>query len=169
MKETNTLERIFSTAETKTLLALIDQINNLLKGKVRNISAEERRKYGSIGDGNTLFVDKCYTYMQSKSDTIPPSLDKKKFETAYLDRKIFRQALDELKMIAEKMEDTKILLDYANYNDCLSYYRYVRFLSQENHPGINTIHDNLKKHFARGKNQNEKNTPEDNTENSTTV
>ena len=49
--------------------------------------------------------------------------------------------------IAEMLSDTKILLDFDNYNGSISYYRYVKFLATQNTPGITSIYADLNQHF----------------------
>ncbi|MCV6628345.1 MAG: hypothetical protein OIF50_00645 [Flavobacteriaceae bacterium] len=154
MKSNSLVNVLFEQEDIKKISNHIEQINKILKGNVINLNAESRKKFGSIGDGNTVFVDKCRSYMNANPDTIPNSVDKEGFEVAYTGRSLLQQPIRELKGVLEKLIDTKILLDYDNYTTSLSYYRYVRFLSGENHPGINTIHDDLKKHFAKSKSNN---------------
>ena len=42
------------------------------------------------------------------------------------------EPLRKLLQLAEMLSDTKILLDFDNYNGSLSYYRYVKFLAVRN-------------------------------------
>ena len=48
------------------------------------------------------------------------------------------------------MSDTKVLLDHDNYFNALSFYRNVKFLSQENVPGTTNIFKELRQFFGNG-------------------
>ena len=59
------------------------------------------------------------------------------------------EPLKKLSRITEMLMDTKILLDFDNYNGSLSYYRYVKFLATQNTPGITSIYEDLRQHFEK--------------------
>ncbi len=133
--------------EVQTINEAIASINNVLQGKVVNLSPEERRQYGSIADSNKVLVDKCKDYMEQNPETIPPVVDKAEFDRDYATRKQFELPVRSLTRIIEKMKDTKTLLDHDNFHAAMSYYRYIKYLSSQNEPGSTSIYNDLKKHY----------------------
>ena len=139
----------FTEQELTILGNALNEIAQLLSGKVINLTPEERKQYGSIADKNKIFVDKCKAYMEQNIDTLPKTIDKHEFDKDYKARQQIEEPLRKLLQLAEMLSDTKILLDFDNYNGSLSYYRYVKFLATQNTPGITSIYEDLRQHFEK--------------------
>lgn len=153
----------FTSEELTKISAAIEQINTVLKDKAINLTPAERRQYGSIADRNKLLVDKAKFYMEKAPTTVPKTIDKAEFDRDYAAREQLDTPLRELTMVAEKLRDTKTLLDFDNLQAALSYYRYVKYLASQNEPGTTTIYQDLKLHYpGGGKKASDKNKkPED--------
>ena len=134
----------FTDQELTKLGNALNEIAQLLSGKVINLTPEERKQYGSIGDKNKIFVDKCKAYMEQNIDTLPKTIDKHEFDKDYKARQQMEEPLRMVLRIAEMLSDTKILLDFDNYNGSISYYRYVKFLATQNTPGITSVYEDLR-------------------------
>ena len=137
----------FTEQELTKLGNALNEVMQLLSGKVVNLSPDERMQYGSIADKNKVFVDKCKAYMEQDPATVPNTLNKHEFDKDYKARKQMEEPLRMVLRIAEMLSDTKILLDFDNYNGSISYYRYVKFLATQNTPGITSIYEDLSQHF----------------------
>ena len=133
--------------EVASISTAIESINTVLKDKVLNLTPDERRQYGSIADRNKILVDKCKAYMEQSPHTIPNIIDKTEFDKDYIAREQMEQPLRQLRGVVEKLQDTKTLLDHDNYVAATSYYRYIKFLSTQNEPGITSIFTDLKQHY----------------------
>ena len=110
----------FTDQELTRLGNALNEIAQLLSGKVINLTPEERKQYGSIGDKNKIFVDKCKAYMEQNIDTLPKTIDKHEFDKDYKARQQIEEPLRKLLQLAEMLSDTKILLDFDNYNGSIS-------------------------------------------------
>lgn len=143
----NLISLSFTEEELTQLQSAIDSINQVLQGKVVNLTPDERSQYGSIADRNKILVDKCKDYMDQDPDTIPRTLDKTEFDADYIARKQVEMPLRDLTRVTEKLMDTKILLDHDNYQAAIAYYRYIKYLASESEPGSTSIYQDLKKHF----------------------
>lgn len=137
----------FTEQELTKIANALNEVMQLLSGKVVNLSPEERMQYGSIADKNKVFVDKCKAYMEQDPATVPNTLNKHEFDKDYKARQQMEEPLKKLSRITEMLMDTKILLDFDNYNGSLSYYRYVKFLATQNMLGITSIYADLSQHF----------------------
>ena len=159
----NLISVSFTDEELTKISTAIEQINTILKGKAINLTPEDRRQYGSIADRNKLLVDKAKFYMEKAPHTVPKTIDKAEFDRDYAARGQVETPLRELTMVAEKLRDTKTLLDYDNLQVAQAYYRYVKFLADQNEPGTTTIYQDLKLHYpGGGKKASDKNKkPED--------
>lgn len=133
--------------EVASINTAIESINTVLKGKVINLTPDERRQYGSIADRNKILVDKCKAYMEQAPETIPSVINKAEFDKDYLARQQMELPLRQLLRVIEKLQDTKTLLDHDNYGAATAYYRYIKYLSVQNEPGTTTIYTDLKQHY----------------------
>ena len=66
----------FTEQELTKLGNALNEVMQLLSGKVVNLSPDERMQYGSIADKNKVFVDKCKAYMEQDPATVPNTLNK---------------------------------------------------------------------------------------------
>lgn len=137
----------FSNAELTKLDDAISIIESVLIGKTINLTPEQRQQYGSIAEQNKLFVNKAKGYMEQYPQYVPPFLDKAEYDKDYSARQQMESRMQRLNSLTEQFSDTKILLDFDNYHNSLTFYRNVKYLSSENVPGTNVIYDDMKQFF----------------------
>lgn len=146
------LENLISIAFTETELATIqtalNSIQSVLSGKAINLTPQQRQQYGSIAEQNKLFVNKAKQYMEQYPEYVPSFLSKAEFDKDYTARMQLEAPAARLKNVAEQIADTKVLLDHDNYFNALTFYRNIRFLANENVPGISTIYEDMKQFFT---------------------
>ena len=146
------LENLISVAFTEAELTQLDQaianVETLLQGKTINLTPEQRQQYGSIAEQNKLFVNKAKSYMEQYPQFVPPFLDKAEYDRDYAARQQLESRLQKLASVTEQLSDTKILLDFDNYHNSITFYRNMRYLSGENVPGTNVIYDDMKQFFV---------------------
>lgn len=147
----NLMSVVFTAEELTQLDEAIGKIEQLLVGKTRNLSLEERQQFGRIAEQNKLFVNKVKDYMEEYPQYIPPFVDKPEFDRDFESRKVIEKRLMRLDGITEQLSDTKILLDNDNYTNALTFYRNIRYLSKEDVPGTTTIVQDLSQFFSRSK------------------
>ena len=145
----NLIQLSFTAEELKKIDDSLVEIEKVLKGKMRNLTPEERKQYGSIAEQNKLFVNKAKLYMEQYPDYVPRYIDKAEFDKDYTAREVLESRMIKLEGITEQVEDTKKLLDFDNYQAALSFYRSVKILESENVPGVTTMLDDLKQFFPR--------------------
>ena len=156
--EKNLISIEFSSDELRKLDAALKSIETILSGKTHNLTPAERQQFGSIAEQNKLFVNKAKEYMEQYPQHIPPFLDKEEFDKDFAARQVLESRLMRLSGLTEQLSDTKIMLDNDNYHNALTFYRNIRFLSQEDIPGTNSIAQDLSQFFKRS---NKKNVEED--------
>lgn len=146
------LENLISVAFTEAELTQLDQalssIEAVLQGKTINLTPEQRQQYGSIAEQNKLFVNKAKGYMEQYPQFVPPFLDKAEYDRDYAARQQLESRMQRLSSVTEQLSDTKILLDFDNYHNSITFYRNMKYLSGENVPGTNVIYDDMKQFFV---------------------
>ena len=146
------LENLISVAFTEAELTQLDQaissIETVLQGKTINLTPEQRQQYGSIAEQNKLFVNKAKSYMEQYPQFVPLFLDKAEYDRDYAARQQLESRMQRLSSVTEQLSDTKILLDFDNYHNSITFYRNMKYLSGENVPGTNVIYDDMKQFFV---------------------
>ncbi|SFN04803.1 hypothetical protein SAMN05421594_0631 [Chryseobacterium oleae] len=144
----NLISLSFSSEELATIDEALQAIQTALLRKTINLTPEQRQQYGRIAEQNKLFVNKAKSYMEQYAQHVPGFLDKAEFDKDYTAREQIEQRLQRLDSLNEQLSDTKVLLDHDNYHNAISFYRNIRFLSEENVPGTNVIYEDLKQFFV---------------------
>ena len=109
-----------------------------------NLTPEQRSQYGSINEENKLLVNKVKDTESAFPEFHPAFLDLAEFETDFASRQQIETRAEQLASLSEKLSDTKILLDFDNYNYAVSYYRYIKMLSTQEVPGSTSVYENLR-------------------------
>ncbi len=85
----NLIKVSFTEEEIGKLNKSMEEIVSVLSGKVINLTPEERRQYGSIGNNTQYWIDKVDTYMVQNPKLVPFYLSKEEFDKDRLARSIF--------------------------------------------------------------------------------
>lgn len=144
----NLISLEFSASELGVIDNAISSIEGVLLGKTINLTPEQRQQYGRIAEQNKLFVNKAKTYMEHYPQIVPGFLDKVEFDKDFAAREQVEMRLQRLSSLTEQLSDTKTLLDHDNYHNAITFYRNVKYLSEENVPGSNVIYSDMKQFFV---------------------
>jgi hypothetical protein len=146
------LDNLISVSFTADELSQIDEalqaVENVLYKKTINLTPDERKQYGRIAEQNKLFVNKAKVYMEQFPQHVPGFLDKAEFDKDYSAREQIEMRLQRLSSLTEQLSDTKTLLDHDNYHNAITFYRNIKYLSDENVPGSNVIYSDMKQFFG---------------------
>ena len=145
----NLISVAFTVTELETLDTALENISRVLVGKTVNLTPDERQLYGSIAEQNKLFVNKAKILMEQNPQHIPNFLDKEEFDKDYVAREQIENRLQRLSGLTEQLNDTKVLLDHDNYQNALTFYRNIKFMSQESVPGTTTLYKEMSQFFPR--------------------
>lgn len=147
------LDNLISVSFTDEEVTKVNQgatdIGTTLTGKTVSLTPEQRQQHGRIANQNKLIVDKAKMYMDQNPQWIPGFLDKAEFDQDFNTRAQIESMLARLESLVQQLVDTKTLLDHDNYNNTLTFYRYVRFLANENEPGAGAAYADMKELFTR--------------------
>ncbi len=123
----NIIESKFTEAEINTIKDLISQLETAFAGKFVALTDEERVLYGSVNEQNKLFVNKVRDYHQNLPAMSSPDVDWEAFESDYNSRNFLEGQLNRLASLVYRMQSTKILHDYDNYQDSRRDYAYSKY------------------------------------------
>ncbi|WP_109302699.1 hypothetical protein [Aquimarina sp. AU474] len=140
----NLINTVFSDKELSQLTQHIKTIKEVLSGKTYDLSNEQRKQYGHIANKNKLMVNKAKNYMEQYPEWIPQSIDKEEFDRDHETCQQIDIHIKTLQNITQQLIDTKMLLDYENYSNALSFYRSIVYLLNKNEPGAETAYLDMK-------------------------
>lgn len=135
--------------EVTKIDASIDALEQALADKKRNLTPEERQRFGSINETNKLFVNKVYDYCKAQPGYCSPDVDWAEFAADYNDRAILETRINRLRSILEMMENAKILHDYDNFQNALVDYSFTQYKKDTTAGGFVTKYNELKQFFPR--------------------
>jgi len=127
----------------------IDALEKALENKRRNLTPEERQRYGRVNEVNKLFVNKVYDYSRTQPGMSSPDVDWKEFAADYDDRAFIETRLTRLRSLVEILENNKILHDYDNFQNALMDYSYTQYKKDTEAGGYVTKYNELKQFFPR--------------------
>ena len=158
----NLIELHFTEGEKTEFSLLMDQMEELLQSKLRNLSPEENNKVGFIHETNKLLVNKVWDYRENQPALSCPDVDWSEFEEDKEDRSFLENASLRLDGLSKTMLETKRLHDYDNYQNSLLDYKFSKY-KDETQPGtgFDTKVEELKQFFPATGSGGDPGIPED--------
>ena len=144
------VQQHFQPADVAALDQAIVLLESALVDRMRNLSPEERTRYGSINETNKLLVNKVHDLYQSQPNLSSPDVDWPEFKADYEDRMILETRLIRLRMIVENLGSLKILHDYDNFQNALTDYAYTQYKKDTVATGYKEKYDELRQFFPGG-------------------
>lgn len=143
----NLISISFTAAELTAIDDALTAIEGAIAGKMVNLTAEERRQYGRIGNKTENWVVKNKGYMDLNPTLIPAYLNKAEFDMDLKTRNAIAPRLLRVSGIYESLDDTQKLISTDIYNSCLAFYNNLKLASKQNVPGSSVIFADLKAQF----------------------
>ncbi|WP_306623222.1 hypothetical protein [Chryseobacterium ginsenosidimutans] len=146
---TNLNSTHLSSAKITAAQDAISALENALAEITTNLSAEERKRYGSINEQNKLFVNKVYDYSQSQPNLKSPEVDWDEFNRDYSSRNSMEGMISRLESLITRMNNAKTLHDYDNYQSALVEYSFSTYKAGTSAPGFENKYKDLKQFFLK--------------------
>ncbi|WP_103068444.1 hypothetical protein [Aquimarina sediminis] len=148
----NIIEDLLTQQEKQKAEDLVTQLEAIFIDKLSALTEKQRSSYKAINETNKLFVNKVWDYRQHSTILSSPDVDWQEFEKDYKARAYAESLLGRIQSIAYRLESTKILHDYDNYQDALNDYAYSQYSKGAGKPGFTEKVAELKQFFARTRN-----------------
>lgn len=136
-------------ADVTAIDAAIDDLENAVKDKIRNLGPDERRTYGSVNETNKLFVNKVRDYRLAQPVLSSPDVNWDEFIADHEDRRLLETRINRIHSILEGLQNAKILHDYDNFQNSLVDYAYTQYKKDTEAGGYLTKFNELKQFFPR--------------------
>ncbi|MGQ3015569.1 MAG: hypothetical protein ACT6QS_17775 [Flavobacteriales bacterium] len=150
MSLSNLMDLHFTAAEMNDIRTAMSTVQGILSAKSRNLSPDERRKFGRVKEQNKLFINKVRDFHAHQPALSSPDVDWQEFEADFLDRNFLEQVLSGLNTLAELAGDAKILHDFDVYKAALTDYDYTKYKKGTDSLGYDTKYHELSQFFTGG-------------------
>lgn len=145
----NIIQSKISEADRTAISASITEIETAIADKTGVLSKEERQRYGSINEQNKLVVNKTWEYRQNQPALSAPGVDWAEFESDYETRAFLETTINRLYAVIHKLESTKIMHDYDNFQDALKDYGYSQYQYGAGEDDYSSKVNEFKQFFAK--------------------
>lgn len=132
--------------EVETALA---QLEAALTPRFKNLSAEERKRYGSINEQNKLIVNKVNDYRNSAPMLSSADVDWEEFKKDFESRSFIQATIGRLRDLMDGLNNNKILHDFDNYQAALTDYGYSQYKAGTKAAGYETKVAEMAQFFNR--------------------
>lgn len=117
----------YAAAEKTAVGTSLTALETALKVKFKNLSAEERQKYGSVNEQNKLIINKVKDYRASQPSLSSPDVDWVEFQSDFDSRDFLQSTIVRLQTLIDGLTNNKILHDYDNYQAALTDYDFSKY------------------------------------------
>jgi cell division septation protein DedD len=142
---------VFSQEEIDGLNQDIASIQSRLSNVVVNLSPEMRRLIASMGDGSHPFVEYSLKYAHERPEFIPGFVDINEFQNDWDLAMQLKDLQRKLQILLENVNDTLLAAGADAFAHARYYYEGAKAGKKANMAGADTVVDNLKKRFNRGR------------------
>jgi tRNA U34 5-carboxymethylaminomethyl modifying enzyme MnmG/GidA len=136
-------------AEMTALNTALDNAVTTLTPKAVNLTAEERQKYGSIGEQNKLIVQKVELLASTHPSFKSPQVNWTEFASDNQMRRNWEMLQSKLDVLTNIVQNSKILYDKDCYDAALVQYNYLKYLADTQSPGADQLYRELQQFFNR--------------------
>ena len=136
-----------NAAKKAAIIEKLTALENELADLIANLTAEERQLYGSVNEQHKLFVNKDWDYRQNSPQLSTPDVDWDEFINDKDSRAFYEGIMDRIESLSLRIQNTKILHDYDNYQAALDDYAYTNYKAGANLPGFESKRNDLKQFF----------------------
>jgi hypothetical protein len=141
----------FTSDELDRLDAAFSEIENILTGKVINLTPKQRQLYGRVAYEMEVWVDKVNSYMRQSPQLVPPYINMAEHTADLEAHRALNPRIERLAVVLQSLKDTNLLLGTDIYNNSVVFHRSLREASKANAVGASTIYADLKQQFNHGR------------------
>jgi hypothetical protein len=139
----------YTAAEKTAVQAALSSLETTLAPKYKNLSAEERKKYGSVNEQNKLIVNKVLDYRNNTPNLSSPDVDWVEFQADYDSRDFIQKTMLRLQNMLDSLDNNKILHDFDNYQASLTDYGYSQYKAGTKSAGYESKIAEIAQFFSR--------------------
>lgn len=133
--------------QMQTIATALDDIMNVLKDKVVNLTPEERSRLYKMKNTRYSLAERSLVHAKNNPHLRPSFLDLAEAELDFAYYKQLQSFAGIVNSIAESIADTQMALGSEVLQYCLPFYNNVKMAAQQNVPGSTSIFDDINTFF----------------------
>lgn len=114
-----------------------------------SLTADERRRYGSINEANKGIVNKVKSFFDSEPSLSAPDVDWVEFNNDYEMREFIESSMQAILGIYNDLANSKILFDYDNYTAANKDYAYTQYKMKGGEVGYQSKYDEMRQFYDK--------------------
>lgn len=127
MPITNLNSDHFTEEERNVIEKNWDSIMNIMRAKARNLSPDERSKYGSVNEENKLVVQKVLEYHRNQPHLDCPEVDYKELQDDWDDRMFLAGFVSRMLEATNIANNIRITHDYDAFQNARVDYNHAKY------------------------------------------
>jgi len=139
----------YTAAEKTAVQTALATLETTLAPKYKNLTAEERKKYGSVNEQNKLIVNKVLDFRNNTPNLSSPDVDWVEFQADYDSRDFIQKTMLRLQNMLDSLDNNKILHDFDNYQAALTDYGYSQYKAGTKTAGYESKIAEIAQFFSR--------------------
>lgn len=139
----------YTAAEKATVGTSLTAIETALAAKFKNLSPEERSKFGSVQEQNKLIINKVKDFRNNQPTLSSPDIDWVEFQSDVDSRDFIQATIARLESMAQSLNNNKIMHDYDCYQAALTDYDFSKYKSGTKVAGFELKVNALSQFFNR--------------------
>jgi hypothetical protein len=145
----NLNNRHLDAAQKTAISDAINELRTLTQPLAVSLSAEERRRYGSINEANKGIVNKAKSFNDSLPALSAPDVDWTEFNNDYAMREFIENSMQALMGIYNDLFNSKILFDFDNFTAANKDYAYTKYKMKGGEAGYQGKYDEMRQFYDR--------------------
>lgn len=139
----------YTSAEKTSTNTLLTSLEAALSPKYKNLSPDERSRYGSVQETNKLIINKVKDYRNNQPALSSADVDWVEFLVDCDSRDFIQATIARLESVALSLKNNKILHDYDAYQSSLTDYEYSQYKNNTKAAGFEFKVNDLSQFFNR--------------------
>jgi hypothetical protein len=139
----------YTAAEKTAVGTSLTAIETALAAKFKNLSPEERTRFGSVQEQNKLIINRVKDFRINQPTLSSPDIDWLEFQNDVDSRDFIQATIARLESIAQSLNNNKIMHDYDCYQAALTDYDYSKYKSGTKVAGFEIKVNELSQFFNR--------------------
>ena len=139
----------YIAAEKTAVNTALTALETALAPKFNNLTAEDRRKYGSVNEQNKLIVNKVLEFRNNQPALSNSDVDWVEFQSDFDSRAFLQATMLRLQSLIDGLNNNKVLHDFDNYQAALADYGYSQYKAGSKAAGFETKVAEIAQFFNR--------------------
>jgi hypothetical protein len=149
MAKESKLQIAFTEEEIKSLNAHLQAAEDILKGKMIQLTKEDVKKYSKLGKQTVGWAKEVHDDTVNNPFLLPDSVDAKEWARYIALLEVLNPFSLKLSNLAQQLKDTTTRIGFEVVDACHETYHFARFYSTKDKPGFKLVFEKWRTHYKK--------------------